>query len=779
MKKEQHFQLTIKTSPAIQNRRAYLFGFFCSFLLFFFACGSFLLNFCLIFSPDFSFPSMAGLCTLFGLSGALLFSLRKNSSFALLFLAAWGILLLALFLLREDFFRQFFSAAGAVEKLVNAVYGLRLFPGYQDIAKDKWILCFFFTAFYLFVLFLTMLWKKRILFVLLLGVPILCSYLLEVNMPLMLFALPLGAFLLWRGAVSPQSVSRLWLLTVPLQGILFLAAAWLFTPMVSPWLFQSSEAFSDRINAVGNQLLFGEGSTPSVSSAQRDETATSGFSYEPQTDSQSITSNPPVYTSQTVLSIELSETVSQTLYLRGFVGADYESFQWNPPGDEEWFTYAQSMGFSRQQAQDIYSLSVFAVSAENVLELSMDFPSAPAFTYLPLAGQGDSISLSESNRLSGRSSQRVTGQVFPLTLDTMGMVSLENFSQSSRGLVNAYESFCRSRYTSWDENEMGSVLKELNQLPVYSSMPEIPTDQDIQNAAEEIQNFLWSHATYSLALEPFSSDTPLAQEILYEQRAGFCIHFATVGAQLFRMYGIPARYVSGYAVLPDSLSEDGQGNFIGEVRDSRAHAWVEIYMQNAGWVPVEVTPGSSFSAPETTPTPEETPEESPSPKNNPEEPASDAGNGSKNASLLGTAAKIIKGLLFSALFLGIIFLVLLFIHRLLFRFRLGYYAGNPTQAYLTVFKNLIKLWELEFSIKIENPLEREYFRLLSEKLPESQKKDFTSLYAEAEALAYGQEKTTPKKLRNLRRFYLAQRKNYLSGKKGPEKLRILLINLFL
>ena len=34
MKKEQHFQLTIETGPAIQNRRAYLFGFFCSFLLF-------------------------------------------------------------------------------------------------------------------------------------------------------------------------------------------------------------------------------------------------------------------------------------------------------------------------------------------------------------------------------------------------------------------------------------------------------------------------------------------------------------------------------------------------------------------------------------------------------------------------------------------------------------------------------------------------------------------------------------------------------------------------
>lgn len=779
MKKTPHFQLTVQAGASVRNRGGYLYGFFCSFLLFFFACGSFLLNFCLIFSPDFSFLSMTGLCTFFGLSGALLFTLRNSTPFTLLFLGIWGILLLALFLLRGNFSRQFFSAAGTVEKLVNAVYGLHLFSEYQDIVKDKWILCFFCAAFYLLLLLLTMLWKKRMLFVVLLGVPILCSYLLEVSMPLTLFALPLGAFLLWRGAVSPQSVSRLWLLMVPLQIILFLAAACLFTPIISPWLFQSSEAFSDRINAVGNQLLFGGESAPSVSSSQGGGTSTSGFSYEPQTDSQSITSNPPVYTSQTVLSIELSGAVSETLYLRGFVGADYENYQWNPLGDEEWFTYAQARGFSRQQAQDIYSLPVSAVSAENVLELSMDFPLAPAFTYLPLAGQGDSISLSESNRLSDRSSQTVNGQVFPLTLGTMDIVSLESFSQSIQELLDAYESFCRSRYTFWDESEMGSVLEELNQLPVYSSISEAPTDQDIQNAAEEIQNFLWNHASYSLVLDSFSPDTPLAQELLYKQKAGFCIHFATVGTQLFRMYGIPARYVSGYAVLPDALSEDGQGNFIGEVRDSRAHAWVEVYTQNAGWVPVEVTPGATLSAPETAPTPEETPEEDSPAQNTPEETTSDTGKGSINISLLGTAIKIIKELLFSALFLGIIFLLLLFVRRLLFRFRLGYYAGNPTRAYLAVFKNLIKLWELEFSIKIENPLEREYFRLLSEKLPDSQKEEFVSFYAEAEALAYGQEKITPKKLRTIRSFYLAQRKTYLSGKKGPEKLRTLLISFFL
>ena len=139
---------------------------------------------------------------------------------------------------------------------------------------------------------------------------------------------------------------------------------------------------------------------------------------------------------------------------------------------------------------------------------------------------------------------------------------------------------------------MESVTGELTQLPVYSSMPLEPSDEDIVNAAEEIQNFLWSHASYSLALDPFSSDSTIARELLYEQQEVFCIHFATVGTQLFRMYGIPARYVSGYAVLADDMmSKDSEGPFTEDISDSQAHAWVEVYTQGAGWVPVEVTPG--------------------------------------------------------------------------------------------------------------------------------------------------------------------------------------------
>ena len=230
MKKNHNFQLTIQKKGFSQNKSGALMGTFCSFLLFFFACGSCLLNFSLIFHPGFSILSTAELCVIPAVAGTFLFALRGREKFSYFLFGSLGILLLALYLFREDFFRQFFSAAGALEKLVRVAYNLSIFPGYTDNVKDKWILCFFLISLYMFFVLLSTLWKKRLLFVLLLGLPGLISYLLEVSVPVALFALPLGAFILWRGALWPQSVSRLWLLAVPFQGILFLTAACIFAP---------------------------------------------------------------------------------------------------------------------------------------------------------------------------------------------------------------------------------------------------------------------------------------------------------------------------------------------------------------------------------------------------------------------------------------------------------------------------------------------------------------------------------------------------------------------
>ena len=87
---------------------------------------------------------------------------------------------------------------------------------------------------------------------------------------------------------------------------------------------------------------------------------------------------------------------------------------------------------------------------------------------------------------------------------------------------------------------------------------------------------------------------------------------------MFRLLGVPARYVTGYVVTPEEFTEDGDG-YTAQVPDTQAHAWVEVYRSGKGWIPVEVTPGyqenisgnenQEVPGEESTPTPEPTAEQ--------------------------------------------------------------------------------------------------------------------------------------------------------------------------
>ncbi|MCR5596083.1 MAG: transglutaminase domain-containing protein [Lachnospiraceae bacterium] len=66
-------------------------------------------------------------------------------------------------------------------------------------------------------------------------------------------------------------------------------------------------------------------------------------------------------------------------------------------------------------------------------------------------------------------------------------------------------------------------------------------------------------------------------------RRGYCSHFATAFVLLARAEGIPARYVQGY-IVSNNREKDIT------VNESMAHAWPEVYYENAGWIPYEPTP---------------------------------------------------------------------------------------------------------------------------------------------------------------------------------------------
>ncbi|MGB4659366.1 MAG: transglutaminase-like domain-containing protein [Mobilitalea sp.] len=125
-----------------------------------------------------------------------------------------------------------------------------------------------------------------------------------------------------------------------------------------------------------------------------------------------------------------------------------------------------------------------------------------------------------------------------------------------------------------------------------------------------VKGYLNVNTKYSLAPGKLPRGKEYVEYFLYENKLGYCAHYATAATLMLRAMGIPARYVEGYAVSVNQESkitnksqnvfsyQDNTEEITSEdmveisVRDKDAHAWVEVYIDGIGWIPVEFTPGS-------------------------------------------------------------------------------------------------------------------------------------------------------------------------------------------
>ncbi len=112
-------------------------------------------------------------------------------------------------------------------------------------------------------------------------------------------------------------------------------------------------------------------------------------------------------------------------------------------------------------------------------------------------------------------------------------------------------------------------------------------------AAKIIQDYVSGHAEYSLQTTwmPVGRED-FAQWFLESSETGYCVHFATAAAVLLRAAGVPARYVEGYALRLEK--PDGVLYQTVSVQEGMAHAWVEYYMPDVGWVMLEATPAAGI-----------------------------------------------------------------------------------------------------------------------------------------------------------------------------------------
>jgi len=94
--------------------------------------------------------------------------------------------------------------------------------------------------------------------------------------------------------------------------------------------------------------------------------------------------------------------------------------------------------------------------------------------------------------------------------------------------------------------------------------------------------------TYTRSYRQLNPRQEVTEAFCLGTREGYCRYFASSMAVLCRINGIAARVVTGYAPGSYSLKDNAY-----TVRASNAHAWVEVYFDEYGWITFDPSPSSS------------------------------------------------------------------------------------------------------------------------------------------------------------------------------------------
>ncbi len=148
-----------------------------------------------------------------------------------------------------------------------------------------------------------------------------------------------------------------------------------------------------------------------------------------------------------------------------------------------------------------------------------------------------------------------------------------------------YNAFAYANYTSLTDEQM-EVFQRLLDVTPYTGGNHISYEQ----AYAYISQYLTANMTYDASASMKAEDEDFLRSLLMEEKKGCDIHYATIATLMYRYLGIPARYVEGYVITEEDVARMKPGEAY-DVKGTNVHAWVEVYYDTIGWIPVEFTPG--------------------------------------------------------------------------------------------------------------------------------------------------------------------------------------------
>lgn len=146
-----------------------------------------------------------------------------------------------------------------------------------------------------------------------------------------------------------------------------------------------------------------------------------------------------------------------------------------------------------------------------------------------------------------------------------------------------------------DDPQWESVKAAYTQLPdtlepsVYETARQaVAGCETAYEKAGALEKWLAEHCRYTLTPGPTVQGGDFVSGFL-RARQGYCVHFASAMTVMARCAGLPARFVTGYALqrYPGEESDDVYVTYVATA--ATAHAWTEVYFKGIGWVTFDAT----------------------------------------------------------------------------------------------------------------------------------------------------------------------------------------------
>lgn len=353
----------------------------------------------------------------------------------------------------------------------------------------------------------------------------------------------------------------------------------------------------------------------------------------------------------------------ESVYLKAFVGSEYTGKKWEEPSKKDLRNALKKAGVTPDEN------ALFGEPFERIKK-----------------GQNELNARNIDIRLENASGAFAYSPYY-VQVDKKASVYADAYIQGKGGGSREYNYYQRGEAEGIGERELAKESKAWNAYRDYVSRTYTAFPENLEKikdyclefrgtiadtVAFEIDKKFRSDLKYSLKPGQYPGGQDFAEYFLTESKKGFCVHFATAAALIYRERGCPSRYVEGYAVPPEAFEEQEDGTWKAVVTDEMAHAWCETFDKDLGWQVREHTYSAGINSedytasdttdkepddrPETEPQqveeqekePEEQPEKQTSVENNKEKDGTEGSDkGNENGSTSGkwntvkTAGKVI------------------------------------------------------------------------------------------------------------------------------------------